>query len=82
MKSQANVWGIKITTDGQVSKDTTYDVTLYMVNGGTKVNLNTYTVTVEAGKDWGFVKLDGLTEGQQYQLVCGDKAPLFTPDYK
>jgi len=82
MKSQANVWGIKITTDGQVSKDTTYDVTLYMVNGGTKVNLNTYTVTVEAGKNWGFVKLDGLTEGQQYQLVCGDKAPLFTPDYK
>ena len=82
MKSQANVWGIKITTDGQVSKDTTYDVTLYMVNGGTKVNLNTYTVTVEVGKDWGFVKLDGLTEGQQYQLVCGDKAPLFTPDYK
>ena len=71
--------GIKVTTEGKVSKDVTYDVTLYMVNGGTKVELDTYTVKVEAGKDWGFLKLEGLTTGQQYQLVCGDMKTLVTP---
>ena len=71
--------GIKVTTEGKVSKAVTYDVTLYMVNGGTKVELDTYTVKVEAGKDWGFLKLEGLTTGQQYQLVCGDMKTLVTP---
>ena len=72
-------WGIKVTTKAAVAKDTTYKVTLYMINGGTKVDLDTYDVVVKAGFNYGFLKVDGLVNGQQYQLVCGDVKVLVTP---
>ena len=81
VKAQSGDYGIKVTTEKAVTSVTEYNVTLYMVNGGTTVDLGTYTIEVAEGKDWGFMKLEGLTQGQQYMLVCGDETTLFTPNY-
>ncbi|MBM6680980.1 hypothetical protein H6B31_10140, partial [Pseudoflavonifractor capillosus] len=81
VKAQSGDYGIKVTTEKAVTSATEYNVTLYMVNGGTTVDLGTYTIEVAEGKDWGFMKLEGLTQGQQYMLVCGDETTLFTPNY-
>ena len=81
VKALSGDYGIKVTTEKAVTSATEYNVTLYMVNGGTTVDLGTYTIEVAEGKDWGFMKLEGLTQGQQYMLVCGDETTLFTPNY-
>ena len=77
-QNNAQQLGAKIELTKSVAKDTTYNVELYMMNGGTWAKVDTVAVKVEAGTNYGFTAIEGLAAGQQYKLVCGDASTLFT----
>ena len=79
-KNNSGTLGAKIELTKAATKDTTYNVELYMMNGGTWAKVDTVAVKVESGNNYGFTAIEGLAAGQQYKLVCGDASTLFTVD--
>ena len=55
-----------------VSSETKVDVTIKVLNGGTWVDVDTYTVVIAKGDKTGTaLTVDGLAAGQ-YKVICGD----------
>ena len=77
-KNKSGDLGAKIELTKNVAKDTTYNVELYMMNGGVWAKVDTVAVKVAADTNYGFTAIEGLAAGQQYKLVCGDASTLFT----
>ena len=68
--------GAKVTLSEAADRDLTFKVDVYMVNGGSRVYLNTVSVKVAKDATDGFTAISGLANGQQYLLVCGDETAL------
>ena len=70
--------GVNVQRTGTSSVSETVHVGLWVMNGGTFVFMRDVAVTVAAGtNNWGTaVTISGLSAGQ-YQLTCGDMAPVF-----
>ena len=60
-----------MTLSAKTAADKKVDVTLKVLNGGTWVDVDTYTVEIEKDKDSGTVTIDGLADAQ-YKVICGD----------
>ena len=62
---------VTVTLSANAAADKKVDVTLKVLNGGTWVDVDTYTVEITKGLDNGKVTIDGLADAQ-YKVVCGD----------
>ena len=62
---------VTVTLSAKTAADKKVDVTLKVLNGGTWVDVDTYTVEIEKDKDSGTVTIDGLANAQ-YKVICGD----------
>ena len=62
---------VTVTLSANAAADKKVDVTLKVLNGGTWVDVDTYTVEITKGSDNGKVTIDGLADAQ-YKVICGD----------
>ena len=62
---------VTVTLSAKTAADKKVDVTLKVLNGGTWVDVDTYTVEIVKDKDSGTVTIDGLADAQ-YKVICGD----------
>ena len=62
---------VTVTLSANAAADKKVDVTLKVLNGGTWVDVDTYTVEIVKDKDSGTVTIDGLADAQ-YKVICGD----------
>ncbi len=62
---------VTVTLSAKTAADKKVDVTLKVLNGGTWVDVDTYTVEITKGLDNGKVTIDGLADAQ-YKVICGD----------
>ena len=71
--------GAKIELKNAVSKDTTYEVQLQMMNNdGDWRNVDTIKVLVKSGDKYGFTPITGISGNQQYRLVYGELTALLS----
>ena len=71
--------GAKVELKNKVKADTTYTVTLQMMNvNGEWKNVDNIDVVVKANNDYGFTPITGISANQQYRLVLGEFTCLLT----
>ena len=71
--------GAKVELKSAVTKNTTYEVELQMMNNdGDWRTVDTVKVLVENGKTYGFTPVTGISANQQYRLVYGELTALLS----
>ena len=77
--NNAKETGAKIELKSAVSKDTTYEVQLQMMNNdGDWRTVDTIKVLVKSGDKYGFTPVTGISGNQQYRLVYGELTALLS----
>ena len=75
--------GAKVELKNNVNQDTTYNVSLQMMNdNGDWKDVDTIKVVVKAGNKYGFTPITGISANQQYRLVLGEFTCLLTAPNK
>lgn len=78
-RNNAKETGAKIELKSAVSKDTTYEVQLQMMNNdGDWRTVDTIKVLVKSGDKYGFTPVTGISGNQQYRLVYGELTALLS----
>ena len=78
-RNNAKETGTKIELKSAVSKDTTYEVQLQMMNNdGDWRTVDTIKVLVKRGDKYGFTPVTGISGNQQYRLVYGELTALLS----
>ena len=78
-QNNAKETGAKIELKSAVSKDTTYEVQLQMMNNdGDWRTVDTIKVLVKSGDKYGFTPVTGISGNQQYRLVYGELTALLS----
>ena len=82
----ANTWdygNLGVELKNNVNQDTTYNVSLQMMNdNGDWKDVDTIKVVVKAGDKYGFTPITGISANQQYRLVLGEFTCLLTAPNK
>ena len=78
-QNNTGVAGAKVELKSAVTKNTTYEVELQMMNNdGNWRTVDTVKVLVENGKTYGFTPVTGISANQQYRLVYGELTALLS----
>ena len=83
IKEKLEAAGAKVELKNNVNQDTTYNVSLQMMNdNGDWKDVDTIKVVVKAGDKYGFTPITGISANQQYRLVLGEFTCLLTAPNK
>ena len=78
-QNKTGVAGAKVELKSAVTKNTTYEVELQMMNNdGNWRTVDTVKVLVENGNTYGFTPVTGISANQQYRLVYGELTALLS----